>query len=643
VRHTWRNRGLPIEGRAHALSRRGAATKLPKLGGRVSLLASAAEHSTVLIGLGDSRGRITYVNPAFLHAVGYSKAELIGKPFSAIISRDPPEAPHEGSSAATVGVDQWQGECVHRRKNGPDVPIMLTVDQIHDAQGRVLGSLLVARSIRERKMTDEAFRRSAERFQQLAEYIREVFFVFTPEPLQQVYLSPAYDEIWGRSRQEVYGRPAAWIDAIHPEDRAHAVGGFARSQRGEATEMEFRITRPDGSLRWINARMFPVHDADGRLSLVVGIAENVTERKRIEQTLRDSLEHARQAHEKLAAALKDSEDRARENAVLTELVDMLQSCSGVEEAYTITGVILQRFFASRAGALCITSPSRNVVEAAAAWGDVPITDQVFGPNDCWALRRGKAHVAESASSPTACRHVHASKPGGYVCVPLSAQGETLGVLCVETVSSPGGPSDAQADATGALVRQATEVGEHISLALANLRLREALRNQSIRDSLTGLFNRRYLEESLERELYRAARSHESVALLVIDIDHFKRFNDALGHQAGDAFLRVVGRFLSERIRGMDLACRYGGEEFVLVLPGASGADARGRADAWREEFKHVTAQHDGQALGGVSLSVGISVFPDHGESGEALIHAADQALYRAKAEGRDRVVVASPA
>ena len=191
-----------------------------------------------------------------------------------------------------------------------------------------------------------------------------------------------------------------------------------------------------------------------------------------------------------------------------------------------------------------------------------------------------------------------------------------------------------------LERQATAIGERISLALANLRLREVLRGQSIRDPLTGLFNRRFMEESLDRELRRAVRGKLPVALMMVDIDHFKRFNDTFGHQAGDALLRALGNLLKETTRGQDVVCRYGGEEFAFVLAGASLEPARKRAELLREEMKQLNVRHGGQLLGAVTISIGIAAFPDDGDTAEQLLKAADDALYRAKEEGRDRIVVA---
>jgi diguanylate cyclase (GGDEF)-like protein len=215
----------------------------------------------------------------------------------------------------------------------------------------------------------------------------------------------------------------------------------------------------------------------------------------------------------------------------------------------------------------------------------------------------------------------------------------LGLLYIQNGSGEG--AFGNADAPNESNQQfAIAMAGHIALALSNLRLSEKLRHQSIRDPLTGLFNRRYMEESLERELRRAVRNNELVALLMIDIDHFKQFNDTFGHQAGDTLLREFGTFLRQRTRGQDVACRFGGEEFVIILTASSLDGASQRAELLREELKQLVVQHVGQVLGALSISIGVSAFPNHGSSAEELLNAADRALYRAKSEGRDKVVLA---
>jgi diguanylate cyclase (GGDEF)-like protein len=357
----------------------------------------------------------------------------------------------------------------------------------------------------------------------------------------------------------------------------------------------------------------------------------------------ESEEKLRGAHDNLNTALRESQARARDSAELSNLGDLLQSCQTVEEACNVSASVLPLVFESRPGALCITSPSRNIVETLAVWNACSSSEQVFGPEDCWALRRGKLQAVADPNSALRCAHVSGSLAGGYLCVPLAAQGETLGVLYMEDStpelgSSPGPLRFRQEN----LERLAAAVGERISLALANLKLREILSNQSIRDPLTGLFNRRYMEESLARELHRGARKNRSVALVMLDLDHFKVFNDTFGHQAGDMLLQELSTILKTRVRAGDVACRYGGEEFAVILSETDAEGARLCLDKIRAEIKHLHLHHRGQALGAVTMSAGVAVFPGHGETAEELLRVADQALYRAKSEGRDRVLFGSP-
>ena len=190
-----------------------------------------------------------------------------------------------------------------------------------------------------------------------------------------------------------------------------------------------------------------------------------------------------------------------------------------------------------------------------------------------------------------------------------------------------------------LVQLASMASDQIALALANLKLRSTLHYQSTRDPLTQLYKRRYLLETLEREIARSTRSNKDLSVVVIDIDHFKIYNDSFGHAAGDHVLREFGTLLRQTIRDSDIACRYGGEEFVLVLPECCGDDAYKRADELRKQASDLSVDHLGQELGEITISIGISSFPRQGASASALLAEADAALYKAKSQGRDCVVV----
>jgi diguanylate cyclase (GGDEF)-like protein len=221
----------------------------------------------------------------------------------------------------------------------------------------------------------------------------------------------------------------------------------------------------------------------------------------------------------------------------------------------------------------------------------------------------------------------------YLCIPILAQGETLGILHLQATK------DAPHLESSDLSLKTTFAGQ-VGLSVANIKLREALRAQSVRDALTGLYNRRYLEEVLEREVRRAARSAQSLGILMIDLDHFKNFNDTYGHDAGDAVLRETGQFLANGIRAEDFVCRFGGEEFVVILPTADATSSQARAERLRSKMRELTVMHQGRSLGMITISVGVASFPQHGLSPKELMAAADAALYEAKRTGRDRVAVA---
>jgi diguanylate cyclase (GGDEF)-like protein len=231
-----------------------------------------------------------------------------------------------------------------------------------------------------------------------------------------------------------------------------------------------------------------------------------------------------------------------------------------------------------------------------------------------------------------CAHIDQARAGSFACNPMMAHGETLGVLHLFRL-------DGQ-DLGESEFRLATVVAERIGLASANLRLREALKAQSIRDPLTGLFNRRYMEESFERELRRADRNGAPIGAIMLDLDHFKQFNDAFGHDGGDILLKEFSELLLARTRDEDIACRYGGEEFLVILPGASLEDTQSRAENLLKAVRNIVVRSGGRELGQISASMGVAAYPKHGDSMRSLIGAADDALYQAKAYGRDRVVLA---
>ncbi|HBB35767.1 MAG TPA: diguanylate cyclase [Cyanobacteria bacterium UBA8803] len=381
-----------------------------------------------------------------------------------------------------------------------------------------------------------------------------------------------------------------------------------------------------GEERWSVVKATPIFDEYRKVRFVVVVTHDITERKQAEQALL-------QLNEELTGWVSELRTRNREMGLLGEMSDFLQACLTQEEAYGAIAALVEPLFPGTSGGVFTINASKHWVEAVATWGTSLSSQVLFTPNECWALRRGRVHVVNSTQSGLLCPHVHHDpSPTQSLCVPMIARGQAMGILYLSS-PKPGQLTEAKQSL-------AVTVAEHLALSLSNLKLHETLSIQSIRDPLTGLFNRRYMEESLERELHRAQRKKQPMGIAMLDIDHFKQFNDTFGHEAGDAVLRTLGQFLQRNIRASDIVCRYGGEELLLILPEASLKDTTQRAEEIRQGVKCLNVEHRHQSLGAITVSLGVASFPDNGVTGEALIAGADAALYRAKAEGRDRVVTA---
>lgn len=338
----------------------------------------------------------------------------------------------------------------------------------------------------------------------------------------------------------------------------------------------------------------------------------------------ESAQRARvlELEQRLADRTQDTGRRSQAVALLNGMTSMLQSARSIADILDILRQVSPRLFAGTRGGLYILDAAHRSVEAVVAWES--LSEPTFHVDDCWALRLSQTHVVRLPAGGAVCAHVQGTPEGKILCFPLLAHGEAHGLLHL---------SGAEIDE-----RFALNVAAQIALAMANVKLRESLQFQAVRDALTGLFNRRYLEEALGRELRRSVREKTPVSLLMADIDFFKRINDTMGHAAGDDVLRQLGRFLESQLRTYDIACRFGGEEFTVILPGTSLDNAVRQAERIRAGVKEVPFASEGKPIGTLTISLGVSAYPTDGETSEDLLAAADAALYRAKAEGRNCVV-----
>ena len=347
--------------------------------------------------------------------------------------------------------------------------------------------------------------------------------------------------------------------------------------------------------------------------------------------------HMAEAVEVFRGDLLDRQRLNHQSELLSSLNEWLQSCNSLHELYEMVGAFLAKLLPGCSGNLFIYANSRDVLESMQAWNGAAKMPAMH-PDDCWALRRGRTYTFGPNDLDFPCVHIAAAQPEPYCCIPVLAHGETIGLLHLEFGAGSAATSGEAAENELAAQRRLGIVcAEQISLAIANAKLRDQLRDQSIRDPLTGLFNRRYLLETCRREFARAKRNKQSVSVLSIDVDHFKRFNDNHGHDAGDTVLRAVGSSLDELFRSEDVPCRFGGEEFVVILPGANIDDAMRRADQLRGKIEGLIVRYLEQNLPRITISVGVAAFPEAGATPEAVLRVADMALYQAKAKGRNRV------
>lgn len=358
-----------------------------------------------------------------------------------------------------------------------------------------------------------------------------------------------------------------------------------------------------------------------------------TERKQTEETLR-------QVNDQLTDWVARLERRNYEISLLNEMGDLLQTSLTLNEAYRVIAQYARQLFEDSPGALYWLHHDSNQLNVFAAWGGEPADTLPFDRDACWAMRRGRVHEVSGANSELLCPHAQSRTTEDSLCVPIAMQGEVFGLLHLRHGTFMGSYLKDWDRLHESRLRLAVALADHAGMALVNLKLRETLRSQAVRDPLTGLYNRRYLEETLTHEIVHAERHATPLGIMILDLDHFKRINDRFGHQAGDAYLQALGVFLLNRARPEDIVCRYGGEEFVLILPDTTLIDAQALAAELCQEITNLRVEHRGQFLVPVTASAGVAAFAAHGLTSEALLHAADQALYRAKAAGRNEVMTA---
>jgi len=363
------------------------------------------------------------------------------------------------------------------------------------------------------------------------------------------------------------------------------------------------------------------------ISLFAFLVRDARRRRRLDQQVFN-------ANTQLEVTVLTLQKRAAESALLTAAREELQLCTSAAQAHEAVVRYTKQLLPSVNAALLMINNSRHLVEiASASQGEVSLLDG-FALDACCGLRSGKLRWRKPGQSEVHCAHFVGTPPENYLCIPLAAHGDTLGIVYIECPTSLIG-IDVQRN-----MENLEELAEIASMSIAGLNLRSRLEHQSIRDGLTNLYNRHFMEISLDREVRRAARNHSDISILMLDVDHFKKFNDTYGHEAGDCILREVAETFRLSVRAEDIICRYGGEEFVIILPETSQDSALERAESIRHSVSELRVRFRNEALREITISIGVATYPLSGSTLEEMLRAADRALYMAKHGGRNQVIMA---
>ena len=416
----------------------------------------------------------------------------------------------------------------------------------------------------------------------------------------------AIHEVIGKTDFDFYPRELA--ERYYADEQQVLTSGQPLINREEPV-----MNSQTGETAWLRTTEIPFRDSQGRIIGLVGISHDITELKQAQKLL---------------------EQHNRELELLNHMNELFQSCQREEETYSILMNVCEQLFPENSGCLALFDESLTHMKCVASWGDSAYQSLIKHCDAYWVDGSNGRNEANRE-----CRIDQSLfEKFSPICAPITAANEKLGMLSLCFRNGHAGGNDLQQ-----LIRTRRfllpRIVDHYALSLTNLRLREKLRLESIRDSLTGLYNRRYMEAALKQEAARIKRHKTLLGIIMLDVDHFKAFNDQHGHHVGDAVLQELGRFLKAHIRGEDVACRYGGEEFLLILSGASLENTTQRAAEFCEKLRDLKIEYQ-ERFFSITASIGVAALPYHGPDVMDVVRAADDALYLAKAKGRNLVIVA---
>ncbi len=608
-----------------------------------ALQASEASLSSIFravpTGIGVIQDRVLVtVNDRFCEIFGYERKELLGQGTRNLymcedeFNRCGKEIygqleKHEVSSVEAHMV----------RKDGCEIFVLINSSMLVLGEGtmKITSALL---DITERKLALKALEANED-------YLSSIFRaapigIGVLENRVIVTANDRFCQLLGYEREEIIGQSTKKLYVSEEEYQRCGSEIYGSLKASGTCSVEAHVLRKDGRKVQLLLNAALLNSAGKEQAVTFSILD-ITDRKQIDEKLkRSQLELEAtvcKRTEELSGTVEVLKRRNLESETLSKLGDLLQSCETEEESYTIVTSLCEQVFLCHSGFLAIYDRELDAMLTVAVFGGYIADSSELRPNDCWALRRGGTHLVVDPLVDPICLHSRGKQRLSSLCVPIGAKGESIGLLHLlwELKTDSEKQCDREVEVVTGLAKR---VAELYGLSLSNIQLRTRLRQQSIRDRLTGLYNRRHMEESLRREIARAKRKKTRVGVILLDVDHFKKFNDTYGHDAGDEVLRKLGEYLNRLTREEDIACRYGGEEFIVIMNDCTTEGAAIRGEGIRAGIESLAINYGGTQLN-VTASIGVASYPDHGDNSQTVIITADAALYKAKKAGRNRVVV----
>ncbi len=567
-------------------------------------------------------GMIIEVNNALVEMLRYPERETLLKMNANDLFVHPRDRHEQGTKLISEGKllqSEVQLYCFDRSK----ITVRNNVHSVKDEHGQIVyfeGSL---EDITNEKDAEAALRRSEERYRDLVENMGEGLTFVDPNEIV-LFSNTAADGMFGVGEGELVGRNLQ--DFLETNQLMTVLEQTSKRKKGTRSIYEVEIKRPDGEKRTLTITATPQYDDKKKFIGAFGVIFDITSRRANEQALQKT-------QEQLAGKVQELEQRQFEISKLAELGNIFQKCTKVEETYNAITEYSRALFPDSSGVLYSIDAIKGTGLVVTSWGEPVVKVESISMSGCIALQNAMPCFQSWDSVKEYCPHVDQTShiPSSTLCVPIIQQDQIIGLFHIQTKQNQPVLSDAQQ-------KLASAEAEQINLAFSNLSLRERLSELAIRDPLTSLFNRYYMEETLEIEVERSKRSTKPIGIIMLDFDSFKELNTTFGHPNVDEMLRDFGKLLSGAIRSSDVCCRYGGDEFLIILPETTLETTIHRAEELRLRVKQLGV-HKGEITKKVSISVGVAALPDHGNEVADLIRSVDAALLKAK-ERHDCIAVA---